>query len=174
MTETADASNGDYTKEAHAAILAAVRDERDFGGWLAGVLASVSLRPRLDRRTHRRPSRIVGSRRWSGNSSKAPWAGTTTTWRTTRRLCHDCSPSPRSRRRRRRRQIGGPRNVCRPWPREPGVDRRRAIFARRADDCPAGRGPPANANLDCGDLCATWPAAECEGQSTPAVYSLAA
>ena len=40
----------------------------------------------------------------------------TTTWRTTRRLCHDCSPSPRSRRRRRRRRIGGPRKVRRPWP----------------------------------------------------------
>ena len=42
MTEIADANNGDYTKEAHAAILAAVRDQHDFGGWLAGVLASVS------------------------------------------------------------------------------------------------------------------------------------
>lgn len=42
MTETPDANNGDYTKEAHAAILAAVRDQHDFGGWLAGVLASVA------------------------------------------------------------------------------------------------------------------------------------
>ena len=42
MTEIPDASNGDYTKEAHAAILAAVREQHDFGGWLAGVLATVA------------------------------------------------------------------------------------------------------------------------------------
>jgi hypothetical protein len=42
MTEISDANGGDYTKEAHAAILAAVHDQHDFGGWLAGVLASVA------------------------------------------------------------------------------------------------------------------------------------
>ena len=42
MTEAPDASNGNYTKEAHAAILAAVREQHDFGGWLAGVLATVA------------------------------------------------------------------------------------------------------------------------------------
>jgi hypothetical protein len=42
MTDTTDADNGDYTKDAHAAILAAVREQHDFGGWLAGVLASVA------------------------------------------------------------------------------------------------------------------------------------
>jgi hypothetical protein len=42
MTEIPDASNGDYTKEARAAILAAVREQHDFGGWLAGVLATVA------------------------------------------------------------------------------------------------------------------------------------
>ena len=42
MTEMAGAGKGDYTIAAHKAILQAVRDEQDFGGWLAGVLASVS------------------------------------------------------------------------------------------------------------------------------------
>ena len=42
MTEIPDATNGAYTTEAHTAILAAVRDQHDFGGWLAGVLASVA------------------------------------------------------------------------------------------------------------------------------------
>jgi hypothetical protein len=42
MTEITGTSNGDYTSVAHTAILQAVRDEHDFGGWLAGVLASVS------------------------------------------------------------------------------------------------------------------------------------
>jgi hypothetical protein len=42
MTDIPGAAGGDYTKKAHAAILAAVRDEHDFGGWLAGVLATVS------------------------------------------------------------------------------------------------------------------------------------
>jgi hypothetical protein len=32
----------DYTKQARVAILAAVRDQHDFGGWLAGVLSSVA------------------------------------------------------------------------------------------------------------------------------------
>jgi hypothetical protein len=30
----------DYTNDAHTAILQAARDEHDFGGWLADVLAS--------------------------------------------------------------------------------------------------------------------------------------
>ncbi len=42
MTEIPDASGGDYTQDAHGAILAAARDQHDFGGWLAGVLAAVS------------------------------------------------------------------------------------------------------------------------------------
>ncbi len=42
MTESAADNRADYTRDAHQAILAAVRDQRDFGGWLAGVLASVS------------------------------------------------------------------------------------------------------------------------------------
>ncbi len=42
MTEIAGAGNGGYTTDAHRAILQAVRDEHDFGGWLAGVLASAS------------------------------------------------------------------------------------------------------------------------------------
>jgi fructose-1-phosphate kinase PfkB-like protein len=39
MTEIPDA---DCTKKAQAAILAAVREQHDFGGWLAGVLATVA------------------------------------------------------------------------------------------------------------------------------------
>lgn len=42
MTEIPDANHADYTKGARAAVLIAVRDEHDVGGWLAGVLASVS------------------------------------------------------------------------------------------------------------------------------------
>ena len=42
MTEFPDATNGAYTAKAHTAILAAVREQHDFGGWLAGVLASVA------------------------------------------------------------------------------------------------------------------------------------
>ncbi len=42
MTEIPDAGSGDYTSDAHAAILRAICDQHDFGGWLAGVLASVS------------------------------------------------------------------------------------------------------------------------------------
>jgi hypothetical protein len=42
MTEIAGTGNGDYTTDAHTAILQAVRDQHDFGGWLAAVLASVS------------------------------------------------------------------------------------------------------------------------------------
>ncbi len=42
MTEIAAAASGDYTTDARRAMLKAVRDEHDFGGWLAGVLASVS------------------------------------------------------------------------------------------------------------------------------------
>jgi hypothetical protein len=42
MTDTPDASNGDYTRNARLAILAAVHDEHDFGGWLASVLSSVA------------------------------------------------------------------------------------------------------------------------------------
>jgi len=42
MSDPIAVRGGDYTKDAHGAILHAVRDEHDFGGWLAGVLASVS------------------------------------------------------------------------------------------------------------------------------------
>jgi hypothetical protein len=42
MTETPDAAGADYTKDARDAVLHAVRDEHDFGGWLASVLASVA------------------------------------------------------------------------------------------------------------------------------------
>jgi hypothetical protein len=42
MTEIPDASGADYTKDARRAVLHAVRDEHDFGGWLASVLASVA------------------------------------------------------------------------------------------------------------------------------------
>jgi hypothetical protein len=42
MTQIPDAFTGAYTKVAHAAILAAARAEHDFGGWLAGVLASIA------------------------------------------------------------------------------------------------------------------------------------
>ena len=42
MSEIPDAGNGAYTSHAHIAILAAVRAEHDFGGWLAGVLATVA------------------------------------------------------------------------------------------------------------------------------------
>lgn len=42
MTEIPDATGADYTKDAREAVLHAVRDEHDFGGWLASVLASVA------------------------------------------------------------------------------------------------------------------------------------
>ncbi len=42
MTEIPDATGFDYTKDARRAVLHAVQDEHDFGGWLAGVLASVA------------------------------------------------------------------------------------------------------------------------------------
>jgi hypothetical protein len=42
MTEIPTVDRDDYTRNAHHAILQAVRDQHDFGGWLAGVLASVS------------------------------------------------------------------------------------------------------------------------------------
>jgi len=42
MTEIPDVGSGDYTTDAHAAVLTAVRAEHDFGGWLAGVLATVA------------------------------------------------------------------------------------------------------------------------------------
>lgn len=42
MTEHHDTFSGAYTKVAHAAILAAVRDQHDFGGWLACVLTGVA------------------------------------------------------------------------------------------------------------------------------------
>jgi hypothetical protein len=42
MTDIRDTFSGAYTKVAQTAILAAVRDQRDFGGWLAGVLAGVA------------------------------------------------------------------------------------------------------------------------------------
>ena len=43
MTEIPAPGNGSYTTDAHRAILQAVRDEHDFGGWLAGVLANVAV-----------------------------------------------------------------------------------------------------------------------------------
>ncbi len=42
MTTTTDKDAGDYTAQARAAILAAVRAQHDFGGWLAAVLSSVA------------------------------------------------------------------------------------------------------------------------------------
>jgi hypothetical protein len=40
MSDNVDAaSHDDYTQEARAAILAAVGEQHDFGGWLAGVLS---------------------------------------------------------------------------------------------------------------------------------------
>jgi hypothetical protein len=42
MAENHDSFPDAYTKLAHVAILAAVRDQHDFGGWLAAVLSSVA------------------------------------------------------------------------------------------------------------------------------------
>lgn len=42
MTDITDLDTGDYTNHAHTAILAAAHDQQDFGGWLAGVLATVA------------------------------------------------------------------------------------------------------------------------------------
>jgi len=42
MTDLTNADNGDYTRDARAAILAAAREQPDFGGWIASVLASVA------------------------------------------------------------------------------------------------------------------------------------
>ena len=42
MTEIPDAAGACYTKDARLAVLRAVQDEHDFGGWLASVLASVA------------------------------------------------------------------------------------------------------------------------------------
>ena len=42
MTDLTHVGNGDYTRDARAAILAAAREQHDFGGWIAGVLASVA------------------------------------------------------------------------------------------------------------------------------------
>ena len=42
MTEIADTGSSDYATNACRAILQAARAEHDFGGWLVGVLASVS------------------------------------------------------------------------------------------------------------------------------------
>lgn len=42
MTEIPNGSKGNHTNEAHAAILAAVHEQHDFSGWLAGVLAIVT------------------------------------------------------------------------------------------------------------------------------------
>ena len=55
MTD-ATAGDADYTTDAHRAILQAVRDLNDFGGWLASVLASVSAEfGSTDALTARRP-----------------------------------------------------------------------------------------------------------------------
>jgi len=42
MPDNGDAASHDYTQEATAAILAAVSEQHDFGGWLAGVLSSAA------------------------------------------------------------------------------------------------------------------------------------
>lgn len=42
MTNIADAGNTGHTRDARAAIRAAVGHEPDFGGWLAELLASVA------------------------------------------------------------------------------------------------------------------------------------
>jgi hypothetical protein len=42
MSDNVDATSHDYTQEARAAILAAVGEQHDFGGWLAGVLSSAA------------------------------------------------------------------------------------------------------------------------------------
>jgi len=42
MTATPEVDSGYYTSNARRAILQAVRDQHDFAGWIAGVLASVS------------------------------------------------------------------------------------------------------------------------------------
>jgi hypothetical protein len=42
MTHIPDAAGVDYTKTAREAVLHAARDEHDFGGWLASVLAGVA------------------------------------------------------------------------------------------------------------------------------------
>lgn len=42
MTEIPGTNRSDYTRDAHGAVLAAVHDQHDFGGWLASVLASVA------------------------------------------------------------------------------------------------------------------------------------
>ena len=41
-TDIPDSTHGDYTRNARLAILVAVREEHDFGGWLAAVLSSVA------------------------------------------------------------------------------------------------------------------------------------
>ena len=42
MPDNVDAASHDYTQQARAAILTAVREQHDFGGWLAGVLSSAA------------------------------------------------------------------------------------------------------------------------------------
>jgi hypothetical protein len=42
MSTATDTDPGDSTTRANAAILAAVREQHDFAGWLAAVLASVA------------------------------------------------------------------------------------------------------------------------------------
>lgn len=42
MSQRNGKSSDDYTHPAHDAILLAATTEHDFGGWLAGVLASVA------------------------------------------------------------------------------------------------------------------------------------
>lgn len=42
MSAIDTADNGSYANAAHTAILAAVRDQHDFGGWLASVLSGVA------------------------------------------------------------------------------------------------------------------------------------
>ena len=42
MPDNVDAASHDYTQEARTAILAAVGEQHDFGGWLAGVLSSAA------------------------------------------------------------------------------------------------------------------------------------
>jgi hypothetical protein len=70
----------DYTTAAVAAVAEAAGAERDFGGWLAGVLATVAAQlGSSDPQAARAPGRPA----WSANSSRARPARRTTTWTAT-------------------------------------------------------------------------------------------
>ena len=78
-----------YTNRAASAILDAVRDEHDFGGWLAHVLATAAAE--LGSTAALTPAApAAGKRTSSSNSRTAPSDGTTTTSPTTpRSLAHE-------------------------------------------------------------------------------------